>query len=67
MKTFRQFIAEEKNQKTPPRVYRVDPVGREDPWKKSDFAVLRNKSGNIAGTANDPDSRINKSLRKWNC
>lgn len=56
MKTFKQFIAEEKNQKTLSRVYRVDPVGREDPWKKSDFAVLRNNSGNIAGTAPLPNN-----------
>lgn len=36
----------------PNRIYRVDPVGRTNPWARSDYAVLKNpKNGQILGTS----------------
>lgn len=59
MKTFKQFVKESENStNAPSRVYRVDPVDRKDPWKKSDFAVIKNKESNqIAGTAPISDNQ----------
>lgn len=53
MFTFQQFLNEEKSAKR----------------RKSFCARMGGMKKRLtsAKTANDPDSRINKSLRKWNC
>ena len=47
----------------------LDPESKDAKRRKSFCARMsgHKKKNTSAKTANDPDSRINKSLRKWNC
>lgn len=48
---------------------KLDPDSKDAKRRKSFCARMKGmkKSRTSAKTANDPNSRINKSLRKWNC
>ncbi len=61
MKTFSQFIAEEAWQKKGKKVG--------NPRRASFCARMKGMKKKLTSkkTASDPNSRINKSLRAWNC
>jgi len=48
---------------------KLDPDSKDAKRRKSFCARMKGhkKKNTSAKTANDPNSRINKSLRKWNC
>ena len=48
---------------------KLDPDSKAAKRRKSFCSLMKGMKAKLtsAATANDPDSRINKSLRKWNC
>lgn len=64
----REFYRKKGHNLKPP-VTEKNPTGKKAKRKKSFCARMEGmkKKRTSSKTAKDPDSRINKSLRKWNC
>ena len=65
----RAYFKRKEGSNLKPPVTKSNPTGKDKARKKSFCARMGGMKKRLtsAKTANDPDSRINKALRKWNC